>query len=164
VSLEVESKIDEATLAEEEATVPAPDVYMTITDRQNGTIAFARVGDPLTIHFGISDRDTPYDLYVRNLVALDGADGNEIVLIDEDGCPTDPEILGPVVRDDAQLGNRAHLKADFEAFKFPDVPVVYFRATIAFCINGPCEARTCQVRHLSYKIRKVYGKRACSVT
>jgi hypothetical protein len=58
----------------------------------------ARVGDPLALQFVIMDPESPYDIFVRDLVAMDGTDGAEIQLIDERGCPTDSFIMGPLVK------------------------------------------------------------------
>ena len=42
----------------------------------------AQVGDPLAIRFEILDTDTPYDMFVRELVATDGAESAEVLLVD----------------------------------------------------------------------------------
>jgi hypothetical protein len=137
--LGVESKID--TIAEEESYVEAPNVFMKITDRNGDNLVSARVGDQLQLIFGISDPNTPYDLFVRKLTALDGNAGDEITLIDDKGCPTDPDILGPIERDDNTKTHRTY----FEAFKFPESEVVFFRAVLSFCVNGKCKPVTCEV-------------------
>ena len=53
----------------------------------------AQVGDPLAIRFEILDTDTPYDMFVRELVATDGAESAEVLLVDTLGCPTDTTIV-----------------------------------------------------------------------
>ena len=53
----------------------------------------AQVGDPLAIRFEILDTDTPYDMFVRELVATDGAESAEVLLVDTLGCPTDTSIV-----------------------------------------------------------------------
>jgi hypothetical protein len=72
---------------------------MKITHRYGGDLLpSAEVGDPLTLWFEILDRNSPYDMFVRELVAMDGVDSSEIVLIDSDGCPTDHFIMGPIYK------------------------------------------------------------------
>ena len=66
----------------EELRLRSPDIRMRITDQQGRDITTARVGDPLAIRFEILDTDTPYDMFVRELVALDGTDSTNILLID----------------------------------------------------------------------------------
>ena len=57
-----------------------------------------QVGDPLALRFEIFEKNSPYELFIRELVALDGTDSSEITLIDEHGCPTDQEIMGPALK------------------------------------------------------------------
>ena len=80
-----------------------------------------KVGDPLELHFDILDTDTPYEVFVRELIAKDGNDQHEIVLLDSNGCPTEGQIMGPLARGPA---NPKALFANFDAFKFPTSEVV----------------------------------------
>lgn len=83
----------------EEVIVDSPNVAMKITDRSgNEAIPSAEVGDPLALKFEILDPNSPYEIFVRELVAMDGVDSSEIVLIDSDGCPTDHVIMGPLYK------------------------------------------------------------------
>lgn len=83
----------------EEVTVDSPNVAMKITDRNGEDIMqTAEVGDPLALKFEIIDKNSPYEIFVRELVAMDGVDSSEIVLIDSDGCPTDHFIMGPIYK------------------------------------------------------------------
>lgn len=83
----------------EEVTVDSPNVAMKITDRSGGDMMpSAEVGDPLALRFEILDKNSPYEIFVRELVAMDGVDSSEIVLIDSDGCPTDHFIMGPLYK------------------------------------------------------------------
>lgn len=66
----------------EELMLKSPDIRMRITDQQGNDITTAMVGDPLAIRFEILDTDTPYDMFVRELVAMDGSDTSNILLID----------------------------------------------------------------------------------
>lgn len=83
----------------EEVIVDSPNVAMKITDRSgNEGIPSAEVGDPLALKFEILDPNSPYEIFVRELVAMDGVDSSEIILIDSDGCPTDHVIMGPLYK------------------------------------------------------------------
>ena len=83
----------------EEAVVDSPNVIMKVTERGGGDVNSAQVGDPLELHFEIFDQQSPYEIFVRDLVAKDGNDNNEIILIDSDGCPTQSQIMGPLQKD-----------------------------------------------------------------
>lgn len=79
--------------------VDSPNVAMKITDRKGQDVMqSAEVGDPLALKFEIIDKNSPYEIFVRELVAMDGVDSSEIVLIDSDGCPTDHFIMGPLYK------------------------------------------------------------------
>lgn len=83
----------------EEVIVDSPNVAMKITDRNgNEAVPSAEVGDPLALKFEILDPNSPYEIFVRELVAMDGVDSSEIVLIDSKGCPTDHVIMGPLYK------------------------------------------------------------------
>ncbi|CAG7820247.1 unnamed protein product [Allacma fusca] len=139
IELQVNGKIQ--SMASESAVVPAPNVTMRITDRAGGDISTAQVGDPLSLRFEIVDQNSPYEIFVRELIAMDGSDGAEIILIDSRGCPTDPSIMGSV----SQLGgNGKALQAPFEAFKFPTSPVVQFQALLTPCLPS-CQPVDCSL-------------------
>jgi hypothetical protein len=55
------------------------------------------------LRFEILDPNSPYEIFVRELVAMDGVDSSEITLIDSRGCPTDHFIMGPLFKS-AQTG------------------------------------------------------------
>lgn len=83
----------------EEVIVDSPNVAMKITDRSgNDAVPSAEVGDPLALKFQILNPNSPYEIFVRELVAMDGVDSSEIVLIDARGCPTDHLIMGPLYK------------------------------------------------------------------
>lgn len=88
------------------------------------------------------DEDTPYEIFVRELVALDGVDSSEILLIDSLGCPTDPTIMGPITIVQGEKGKQI-LQAPFDAFKFPTSDIVQFRALVTPCVPH-CESVVCQ--------------------
>lgn len=83
----------------------------------------------------------PYELFVRELIALDGSDMSEFVLIDSDGCPTDVAIMKPVLK---SRESAKTLETSFEAFKFPSSDIVQFKALITPCITN-CEPINCNL-------------------
>lgn len=95
---------------------------------------------------------------VRELVAVDGSDSSEILLIDSQGCPTDASIMGVVSRVN---GNGQLLEAPFDAFKFPASDVVQFRALVTPCVPA-CEPVTCNLVNPDTGLQKEslsYGRR-----
>lgn len=44
------------------------------------------------------DPNSPFEIFVRELVAMDGVDSSEITLIDSNGCPTEHFIMGPLAK------------------------------------------------------------------
>ncbi|MPC39770.1 hypothetical protein E2C01_033319 [Portunus trituberculatus] len=105
----------------------------------------------------ILDPNSPYEIFVRELVAMDGEDNAEILLIDGNGCPTDPTIMQKVV----QLnGSGKILLAPFQAFKFPSSEMVQFRGLVTPCFPK-CEPVQCQVPSFDgvSRSRFSFGKR-----
>ncbi|KAI1292484.1 hypothetical protein HDE_06924 [Halotydeus destructor] len=128
--------------------VAAPNITIVISDSTGQDVSQAKVGELLKLKFVITDPDSPYGLFVRDLVALDGSDTNEIVLIDENGCPTDPEILSAI---NGTSGTQ-ELETIFEAFKFPTSNIVQFKAIVSPCVTS-CEPAVCG-DYTSYGRRK----------
>ncbi|KAK6628021.1 hypothetical protein RUM44_010503 [Polyplax serrata] len=142
----------------EEVVVDSPNVAMRITDRRGDDAKpSAAVGDPLALRFEILDKNSPYEIFVRDLVAMDGADSSEIVLIDSEGCPTDHFIMGPLFK---SLDSGKNLLSHFDAFKFPSSEVVQFRALVTPCVPT-CEPAQCNSEDSSGELRSVisFGRR-----
>lgn len=83
----------------------------------------------------------PYQLFVRELIAVDGTDMSEFMLIDTDGCPTDLAIMKPI---EMRANNGHLLETHFEAFKFPTSDIVQFKALITPCVDN-CEPSKCSL-------------------
>ena len=146
----------------EEAIVEGPNVIMRVTSKDGVDMQSAQVGDALDLRFEIVDKNSPYEIFVRDLVALDGVDSNEILLIDERGCPTDPSIMGVL---DKSLESSKILLSAFDAFKFPSSDKVQFRALVSPCLPA-CEPVKCDVADYTGDIRLVdsYGRRKRDVS
>lgn len=146
----------------EEVIVDSPNVAMKITARDGAdTMRSAEVGDPLTLHFEILDKNSPYEMLVRELVAMDGSDNAEITLIDARGCPTDHFIMGPIYK---SIESGKILLSQFDAFKFPSSEVVQFRALVTPCMPT-CEPVQCDQEDLSGGLRSIisYGRKRRSI-
>jgi hypothetical protein len=138
VDLEVKGEIEPSLL--EEGIVGSPNVLMRVSAIGGEPVIEAAVGDSLELHFGILDpENSPYEIFVRELIAKDGNDQNEIMLLDSDGCPTESRILGPLLR---ETNVPKSLVAKFDAFKFPTSEVVQFRALVTPCMPA-CEPVKC---------------------
>ncbi|XP_034231459.1 uncharacterized protein LOC117639693 [Thrips palmi] len=148
-----------AVQSQETTYVVSPTVTMRITDRRGEDIHTAQVGDALSLRFYILDQHTPYQIFVRELIALDGVDSSEILLIDSLGCPTDPTIMGAISTVDTVDGSQV-LQAPFDAFKFPTSDVVQFKALVTPCLPK-CEPVVCDVEDYYGMVRRVdsYGRR-----
>ena len=130
LDLEVNGEIEAALV--ENGKVESPNVVMSVTARGGGQVKRAQVGDQLELHFDIVDPESPYEVFVRELIAKDGNDQNEIMLLDSNGCPTEGQIMGPLTK---QTGSgQKTLVANFDAFKFPTSEVVQFRALVTPCM------------------------------
>jgi len=145
----------------EESVVDSPNVVMRVADENGQDTKTAVVGDPLKMTWEILDQDSPYEIFIRDLVALDGSTDTELLLIDERGCPTDSSIMGEVYR--SEKSNRISL-SNFDAFRFPTSEVVQFRAMITPCLPK-CEPVVCDVLDYTGQTKSVdsYGRKKRSV-
>ncbi|KAF0303133.1 hypothetical protein FJT64_024847 [Amphibalanus amphitrite] len=159
-AVDLEVKGDIQPVLEQEAVVDSPNVLMRITDRDGSEVEAAAVGDPLSLLFTIVDPQSPYEIFVRDLVAMDGANSNEILLIDAAGCPTDESILQALLR----VNGTKDLASAFDAFKFPTSDVVQFRALVTPCLPR-CEPAVCDVLDYVGAVRQTesYGRRRRSL-
>lgn len=151
------SRRDPIDIASQSATVKSPNISMQILKHDGNYIQQAQVGDPLMLRFAISDERSPFEIFVRDLYAMDGVGGTEIMLIDGEGCPTDPSIMAAMTN---SKGNGQTLEAQFDAFKFPTSETVAFRALVTPCIPH-CEPVHCQNRALDGVLYEAesFGKR-----
>jgi PAN domain len=161
VDLGVNGEIEPAL--SEEVIVDSPTVVMRITARDGAEMrSVAEVGDALALNFQIVDKDSPFEILVRELVAMDGADSGEITLIDSRGCPTDSFIMGPILK---TPNNGKILISHFDAFKFPSSDTVQFRALVTPCMPT-CEPVQCDNEEFNGgELRSIisYGRKRRSV-
>ncbi|XP_036325298.1 uncharacterized protein LOC118738469 [Rhagoletis pomonella] len=146
----------------EEVIVDSPNVLMKITSRDGSDVLrTAEVGDPLALKFEILDAQSPYEIFVRELVAMDGNDNAEITLIDSNGCPTDHFIMGPIYKSSTSA---KILLSHFDAFKFPTSELVQFRALVTPCMPT-CNPVQCDQEDGvgEYRPMNSYGRRRRSL-
>jgi len=146
------------TALKEGAVVDSPNVIMRVANRDGGDITEASVGDMLQLRFEIVDRNSPYEIFVRDLIAMDGGDGNQITLLDSRGCPTEISIMRALLK--IENTNGKVLGASFDAFKFPTSDVVQFRALVTPCLPS-CEPVICDVMDFGGQVRQTesYGRK-----
>lgn len=119
------------------ATSFAPKIRLRITDRHNSDIVGAKLGDELYLNIE-AETESVYDMVARSVIAKSGgAEAESIMLIDKDGCPTDPRIF-PALK---KL-NRRMIRGKFDAFKFSTDVVVRFQVDVQFCLNK-CPVTIC---------------------
>lgn len=153
---------DTKAALEEGSVVESPNVLMRITDREGDDIVAAAVGDMLQLRFEIVDPNSPYEIFVSNLTAVEGGgEGNQITLLDERGCPTELSIMRPMMKVD---GSGKVLGASFDAFKFPTSEAVEFRATVTPCLPF-CEPAVCNLLDFNGQNRQEesYGRKKRSI-
>lgn len=108
-----------------------------------------KIGDPLSLVVSIDHQDI-YGIRVTDCVVKgslmlhwklavvmifyisDGLGWGEQKLIDEDGCPTDSEIMGLFKYTDDN--NRAEVR--FKAHKFPYIASVYYQCNVKLCLKA----------------------------
>nr|CAD7455511.1 unnamed protein product [Timema tahoe] len=139
----------------------APTVQLHIYDRSKGGDTEAQetqLGQSLEFRIDIDPPDSKdYALYLGfvrlkagHLVAT-SQDGTEsYLLLDEQGCPPDPQTFPAFSK--ASNTSRS-LVANFRAFKFPRSSVVRFNVMVQFC-PGTCQPVDCGSGVASYGRRK----------
>ena len=125
-------------------TAPQPKVLLRIVNAEGNDITGTKLGEPLFLRIEL-DGESIFDIFARNLVAQSGIDEEEIQLLDDRGCPTDPVFPG--LRKDPETGA---LLGRFEAFKFSDTTVVNFQVNVQFCQD---ECNPVSVLESIYRLR-----------
>ncbi|UXI17490.1 hypothetical protein NH340_JMT03433 [Sarcoptes scabiei] len=132
------------------ATAPSPNIRLRITDKEGKDITGARLGDELYLRIEMDD-DEVFGIFARELIAKSGNNKNEsIMLIDSDGCPTDPNIFPSLERSPNSKG----LISKFDAFKFADDVVVRFQVNVQFCLQECLPVNCDNSRHVDSDLLK----------
>lgn len=121
------------------ATAPMPGCTMKIFygDPTGKEVAEnVKIGDPLTLVVSIDSQDA-FGLRVTDCLVRDGLGWGEQKLVDKDGCPVDPEIMGMF----KYSPNKTTATVNFQAHKFPYTASVYYQCNVQLCVksNGSCD-------------------------
>ncbi|XP_040580010.1 uncharacterized protein [Lepeophtheirus salmonis] len=118
--------------------------------RPTTTIA---VGDPLEFKIETQDGENLIrDIFATNVIAKDPYSQRAIRLIDNRGCPVDPEVFPALGLSRSGDG----LSTYFHAFKIPESNFLVFEANIRTCRGGcpPVDCHGARGRQLSYGKRR----------
>ncbi|OXA52939.1 Plasminogen [Folsomia candida] len=132
-------------------TAPTPNVRMRIVMRNGQDASVVGLGEELQLKVEI-DPSSAFGIFARNLEARTEY-GELLTLIDNIGCPRDPNVFPGL---EIERGTR-NLFADFKAFRFPSTATVNFVATVQFCQDA-CQPVRCQAGLESF------GRRRRSIT
>uniref|UniRef100_A0A6A7G1J3 Cuticlin-1 n=1 Tax=Hirondellea gigas TaxID=1518452 RepID=A0A6A7G1J3_9CRUS len=116
------------------ATAPMPGCYMRIFAGEPSDRLVAenvRIGDPLTMVISLDNQEI-YGMKVTSCLVRDGLGWGEQMLINDQGCPVDYEILGPF----EYSGSKTTAAVRFQAHKFPYTASVYYQCNVRLCIKN----------------------------
>lgn len=87
-----------------------------------------KIGDPLTLQITIDQQNT-YGIRVTDCLVRDGLGWGEQKLINNEGCPVDPDIMGmfKYTEEDTKA------VVNFQAHKFPYTASVYYQCNVKLC-------------------------------
>lgn len=117
---------------------PIPEHHMKIHLAQEKTELVAEnvnIGDNLTMHINLGKQEV-YGMKITNCFVRDGLNWNDQLLLNEEGCPVDPDVMGSF-----QYSNdKTEAVVEFQAHKFPYTPTVYYKCSIKLCLKqiGGC--------------------------
>jgi hypothetical protein len=129
-------------------TAPAPGVRLRITTATGEDISGTKLGQKLFLRIEM-DTESIFGIFAKSLKAISGIEDDEIELLDDKGCPTDP-IIFPGLQ---KIPGSRDLQGSFEAFKFSDTSVVRFQVNVQFCVDE-CNPVVCTNGIRSYGRKK----------
>ncbi|CAH0550402.1 unnamed protein product [Brassicogethes aeneus] len=116
------------------ALAPMPGCSMKIftgDPTQKEVAENVKIGDPLTLVVSLDEQDA-YGIRVTECLVRDGLGWGEQKLINDEGCPLDPEIMG--LFEYSSEKTRATVK--FQAHKFPYTASVYYQCNVKLCLKA----------------------------
>jgi len=120
------------------ANVPLPGTVMHIyagDSMEHVTAENVKIGDPLTLVVAL-DQQEIFGMKVTDCSVRDGLGWSEQVLLNDQGCPVDLELMGPFEYD----ANRTRATVHFQAHKFPYTASVYYQCNVRLCLRkGGCD-------------------------
>lgn len=110
---------------------PPPSVLLRILDLNGRDASMISLGDSLMlkIQMQLDGQNSALGIFARNLAAR-SSNGESLLLIDNEGCPVDPQVF-PALSVDPKDGRS--LQSTFKAFRFPSSGLVNFEVQIRFC-------------------------------
>lgn len=120
--------------------------FRVIYDNFTELTEVTTIGAPLAIMVEVMNKSSPYDIFVRELVAYDAEGFGKIKLINQHGCSLEPTVFNEFNKIAAKP---TKLVANFFAFKFASSDTVQFRALVSFCIPH-CEPIKCQIGYETF--------------
>eukprot|EP00096_Caligus_rogercresseyi_P003276 TRINITY_DN1602_c0_g1_i1.p1 TRINITY_DN1602_c0_g1~~TRINITY_DN1602_c0_g1_i1.p1 ORF type:complete len:443 (+),score=59.42 TRINITY_DN1602_c0_g1_i1:488-1816(+) len=118
-------------------TMPGTHMKIYLGEPSEGAVAESvKIGDMLTLVVSIDDQEI-YGMQVTECLVRDGLGWSEQLLINEEGCPVDYDIMGPF---EYSIG-KTTAYVNFHAHKFPYAPSVYYQCNVRLCIRhaGGCD-------------------------
>ncbi|CAH1108524.1 unnamed protein product [Psylliodes chrysocephalus] len=106
-----------------------------------------KIGDPLTLVVTLDEQDI-YGIRVTDCLVRDGLGWGEQKLINDDGCPTDPEIMGMFRYSE----DKTHASVQFQAHKFPYTASVYYQCNVKLCLKAD---KSCDVEPTCWGTNRV---------
>ncbi|XP_035212618.1 cuticlin-1-like isoform X2 [Stegodyphus dumicola] len=121
------------------ATAPMPSCTMKIFVGEPDDAIVAenvKIGDLLSLVISIDFQDV-YGIKVTNCLVRDGLNWGEQPLINNEGCPVDEDIMGPL----EYVHNKTQARVGFQAHKFPYTSSVYYQCNVKMCLKnaGGCD-------------------------
>jgi len=113
----------------------APPPTISILDEAGREVETVRIGDKLTFRIEIPS-NTPYGIFARNCVAMAKDAKSTFQIIDDKGCPVDPNIFPRFTSEVFAL------QSTYEAFRFTESYGVIFQCNVKYCL-GKCEPAQC---------------------
>ncbi|XP_037088474.1 uncharacterized protein LOC119109039 [Pollicipes pollicipes] len=113
----------------------APPPKISILDSSGREVETVRIGDKLTFRIEIPP-STPYGIFARNCVAMAKDAKSTFQIIDDQGCPIDPNIFPRFT------SNINSLESTYEAFRFTESYGVIFQCNVKYCL-GQCQPAQC---------------------
>ncbi|XP_037088478.1 uncharacterized protein LOC119109045 [Pollicipes pollicipes] len=124
----------------------APPPKISILDSSGREVETVRIGDKLTFRIEIPPSSgvheyrmgssPPYGIFARNCVAMAKDAKSTFQIIDDQGCPIDPNIFPRFT------SNINSLESTYEAFRFTESYGVIFQCNVKYCL-GQCQPAQC---------------------
>ncbi|KAG1656595.1 Cuticlin-1 [Nymphon striatum] len=119
------------------AAMPGCTMKIFIGDTETGFIAEnVKIGDPLILTIKLDKQDI-YGMKITDCLVRDGLNWGEQGLINSEGCPREPEIMGEFQYSE----DKTEAKVTFQAHKFPYTASVYYQCNVRLCLKdaGGCD-------------------------